>query len=282
MSMENDEAARQTKEKRLILLGLSTALETFAERMHSQGNAAKKITFLAIQAEKMAQRSWDLNRTQNKYIQRDTDALVVEVKAFAKEASEAAKNAGREALLGREVANAITSHSQDITLLARDLNILPDGPAVRARLRPLAITLGSLPERMKANAATIKNVAHIAALAEGLAERADKLAAGGALGSSEAVALCRDLRRFTEEATSVSLEMSRGSALAVQAISDLSERTASLSRGQLPNEVPLTALDKLVARVVPPPLPKEVWVSSAPKRAKEQLPTAAVAWGSKP
>lgn len=278
--MADDEAGGQTREKRLILLGLSAALGSLSDRMRSQGNAATKITLLAVRAEKIAQRSWDLNRTQTKHLQRDTDALVAEVKAFAKEASEAAKHAGQEALLGREVANAIASHSEDIALLARDLNTLPDGSAVRARLRPLAMTLSTLPERLKANAATIKDVAHIATLADGLAERGERLAAGGIFRSQEAVELCRDLHRFSEEATSISLEMTRGSALAVQAINDLAERTTSLSRGQPVSDVPVTA-QKKTAAAAPPPR-KEVWVSSAPKRAKAHLPAAAVVWGSKP
>lgn len=276
-----EDPGRETKAKRLILAGLSHALANLSERMRSQGTAATKITLLAVRAEKIAQRSWDLNSSQNRHFQRDSEALIAEVKAFAREATSAAKLAGEEALLGREVANAIAAHSQDIAQLARDIDVLPDASAVRARLRPLSVTLSTLPERLKANAATIKDVNNIATLAEGLAERGDKIASGGTAGSQEAVALCRDLRRFAAEATAVSLEMTRGSALAVQAINDLAERTTSLSRGQPVAEAPVTADDRMAALVSSKRAAKEVWVSSASRPATQKPVVAGIVWGSK-
>ena len=75
---------------------------------------------------------------------------------------------------------AIAAHTEDIAQLAREIDILPNASAVRARLRPLSVTLSTLPERLKANATTMKDVNNIATLAEGLAERGDKFAAGGA------------------------------------------------------------------------------------------------------
>ena len=252
-----------------------------SERMRSQGNAATKITLLAVRAEKIAQRSWDLNSTSTKHFQRDSQVLIQEVKAFAREAAEAAKHAGEEALLGREVANAIAGHSADVAQLAREIDQLPDASAVRARLRPLSATLSTLPERLKANAATIKEVDNVAALADGLAARSDTFATGGVLGNQEAVTLSRDLRRFAQEAVSVSLEMTRGSALAVKAINDLAERTVSLSRGQPVQDGPPTAEDRIAALLAEASPVREVWVSGAAKRDKDRMPTASIVWDDK-
>jgi hypothetical protein len=270
------------KSKRRILLGLSDALSALSDRMRSQGDAARKITVLAVRAEGIAQRSWDLNSTNSRNFQRDSQALMDEVKTLAKDATDAATRAGEEALLGRDVANAIARHSEDIAALARDIDILPDASAVRARLRPLSTTLSTLPERLKANAATIMDVTGIATLASGLAERGDRFAAGGIAANQEAVAMCRDLRRFAEEATAVSLEMSRGSALALQAINDMAKKTVGLSRGKLISDAPVTAHDRLMALARDVPPVAEVWVSVPPKSGGDALPTNAKVWGATP
>lgn len=280
MSM-NDHAASEGMAKRQILVGLSAALSVLSARMQSQQDAAVKITVLAVRAEQIAERAWDLTNATRQQFQRDSEVLVDDIKAFAAEVAKAAKRAGEEALLGREVARAITAHAEDIGRLAQDIDTLPDASAVRARLRPLSQTLSSLPERLKANAATIRDVKEIAALAGGLAERSDGLAAGGLNAHRAAVTLCQDLRHFAEEATTVSLEMTRGSALAVKAINDMAEKTVELSLGKTvsdqPPEVPLgtTAL----ARDARPA--DEVWVSTTSKHVPHQIPGSTV-WGTAP
>jgi hypothetical protein len=269
------------KAKRQVLANLSTALSALSDRMRSQADAASQVTILAVRAEKIAQRSWDLNSSSNRNYQRDSQVLIGEVKALAKEAADSAVRAGTEALLGREVANAIAAHSADIAKLALDIDTLPDPSAVRARLRPLSMTLRSLPERLKANASTIKDVNTIAALASGLAERGDKFTAG-VVTNQEAVALCRDLRRFAQEATAVSLEMTRGSSLAVQAIDDMAKKTISLSRGGSVSDTPLTAQDRLIALARNPPPEGIVWVNATSKRDTARLPPASTVWGAMP
>jgi hypothetical protein len=270
------------KAKRQVLANLSTALTALSDRMRSQTDAASQVTVLAVRAEKIAQRSWDLNSSSNQNYQRDSQALISEVKALAKEAADSAVRAGAEALLGREVANAIAAHSADIAKLALEIDILPDSSAVQARLRPLSMTLSSLPHRLKANASTIKDVNNIASLASGLAERGDKFAAGGIVTSQDAVTLCRDLRRFAQEATAVSLEMTRGSALAVQAIDGMAEKTISLSRGGPVQKTPLTAQDRLIALVRDPPPEAVVWFDATSKRDAARRPSAPTVWDSVP
>ena len=274
----NGEPGPETEAKRQILVGLTGALAALSDRMRSHGEAAKRITILAARAEQIAQRSWDLNTSANKHFQRDSQQLLTDIKSFAKEVVDAAERATKDALLGREVAAAIAAHSEDIGKLARDIKTLPDAAAVRARLRPLSVTLSALPERLKANAATINDVKGIATLAKELAERGDRFATDGAAGAQEAVALCRDLRRFSEEATAVSLEMTRGSALAVQVINDLAGKTVSLAQGKPVSDVPATAHDRMMALARDRPGVTQVWVSAVAKPDKNPVPAAAQVW----
>jgi hypothetical protein len=268
----------QSMAKRQILVGLSRALAALSERMKSQQDAAVKITLLAVRAEQIAERSWELSHAGGEAFRRDSQDLVRDIKTFAADVANAAKRAGDEALLGREVAGAIASHSQDIADLAEDIDILPDAAAVRARLRPLSETLAMLPERLKANAATVRSVNALSTVASGLAERSDIVAAGGLAASQEAVALSRDLRRFAEEATSISLEMTRGAAMAVKAIDDLGAKTVGLSLGKPVSDKPMSADDKLAALVRDAPRIDEVWVKAAAKRDPTRIPGSTV-WG---
>jgi len=280
--LANDRPGSDPNAKQQILLGLSDALSVLAGRMRSQGDKALKITLLAVSAEKIAQRAWDLNSSKNSHFQRDSQILAEEIKAFAKDVAEAATRAGEQALLGREVANAIEAHALDIATLARDIEVLPDAAAVRSRLRPLSVTLSTLPERLKANAATIQDVNGIAALAIGLAESGERLAAGGPAAHKEAVAVCRDLRNFAETATAVSLEMTRGAALAVKAISDMAERTVGLSRGNTEAHVPLTAHARMMDLVRAPPQAGKIWEPATPKIDTTKVPPVSIVWGTTP
>ena len=269
----------QVAAKRQILVGLSRALAALSERMRSQQDAAVKITLLAVRAEGIAERSWELSHAGGEAFRRDSQDLVRDIKNFAADVGNAAKRAGDEALLGREVARAIAAHSQDIAELAEDIDILPDAAAVRARLRPLSDTLAVLPERLKANAATVRSVNALSTLASGLAERSNVLAGGGLAASQEAVALSRDLRRFAEEATAISLEMTRGAAMAVKAIDDLAEKTVGLSLGKPVSDKPMSADAKLAALVRAAPRIDEVWVKAAAKRDPTRIPGSTV-WGA--
>ena len=265
--------------KRQILVGLSGALAALSERMRSQQDAAVKITLLAVRAESIAERSWELSHATGEHFRRQSEPLIRDIKAFAADVANAAKRAGDEALLGREVANAIAAQSQDIAELAEDIEILPDAAAVRARLRPLSETLAVLPERLKANAATVRSVNALSTVASGLAERSDVLGGGGLAASQEAVALSRDLRQFAEEATAISLEMTRGSAMAVKAIDEMAEKTVGLSLGQPVSDKPMSADAKMAALVRAAPQIDEVWVKAAAKRDPARIPGSTV-WGA--
>jgi hypothetical protein len=273
-----DHPGSEAQAKRNILIGLSAALSALSERMRSQQDAAVKITVLAVRAEKIAEQSWALSGAKNANFQRDSEQLVSDIKAFADEVAEAAKRAGKEALLGREVARAISAHSDEIGRLAREIDTLPDATAVRVRLRPLSETLAALPERLKANAAAVKDIHGIAELAGGLAERSVKLSAGGLNAHREAVEMSRDLRRFAEEATAISLEMTRGSALAVKALDDMVGKTVDLSRGKPASVNPPPVHERVAVSHTRAP-GKEVWVSTTSKQAAPAIP-ASTEWGA--
>jgi hypothetical protein len=265
--------------KRQILVGLSHALAALSERMRSQQAAAVKITLLAVRAESIAERSRELSHAGGEAFRRDSEALVRDIKTFAADVANAAKRAGEEALLGREVARAIAAHSEDVADLAQDIDILPDAAAVRARLRPLSETLAMLPERLKANAATVRSVNALSTLAAGLAERSNVITGGGLAASREAVALSRDLRHFAEEATAISLEMTRGAAMAVQAIDTMAEKTVGLSLGQPVSDQAMSADAKMAALVRDAPRIDEVWVKAAAKRDPARIRGSTV-WGT--
>lgn len=277
LSVVNHRVKPETEAKRDILTGLSRALTALSARMQAQQDAALKITTLAVRAERIAERSWQLTDGRAPLSRRDVDAVVADVKAFAADVAAAAKRAGEEALLGREVAQAIGAHAEDIARLARDIDTLADAAAVRARLRPLSQTLASVPERMKANASTVKEVNRIADLAGDLAERSDRLAAGGTAAHREAVALSRDLRHFAEEATAISLEMTRGSAVAVKAINDMAEQTIGLSLGKPVPDKPPSAQERMQILVQEAKPPRdEVWVSTTKRQDSGQIKGATV------
>jgi hypothetical protein len=266
-------------DKRQILVGLSRALAALSERMQSQQDAAVKITLLAVRAESIAERSWELSHAGGEAFRRDSKALVLDIRRFAADVASAAKRAGEEALIGREVARAIAAHAQDVAKLAEDIDILPDAASVRARLRPLSETLAMLPERLKANAATVRSVNALSTAAADLAERSEILTGGGLAASQEAVALSRDLRHFAEDATAISLEMTRGAAMAVKAIGEMSEKTVGLSLGKPVSGKPMPADARLAALVRDAPRIDEVWVKAAAKRDPTQIRGSAV-WGS--
>ena len=91
--------------KRQILVGLSRALAVLSERMRSQQDAAVKVTLLAVRAESIAERAWELSHATGEQFRRHSETLVTDIKAFAVEVAKAAKRAGEEALIGREVAH---------------------------------------------------------------------------------------------------------------------------------------------------------------------------------
>jgi hypothetical protein len=232
--------------KRTLLVSLSCALDALCRRMRQQQENARKITVLAARAEMIAEKAWNLNRLKGREFADGMEAFVADVKLFAEEAAAAAQRAGHEALLGKEVADAIAGHAGTIAALAHEIDTYPDMAAVRTALRPLSVTLGTLPDRMKANGAMMQEIEGIGRLAEGLAVRGDALAVGGTAVGSGLIELSRELRHFAEEASGFSLVMANDAGLAVQAIETLSSRAIGLADQRPVSDQPPTAMDRLM------------------------------------
>jgi len=251
--------APHTAAKHQILADLSDSLSALSSRMRAQQAAAVKITALTVKADRIALASWELNKMQGAMAHKAVQALVKDVNDFAREVAEAANRAGTEVLLGKEVADAITAHANDIATLARDFDTLPDAAAVRARLRPLAVTLNTLPERLKASNAMMADITGIGVRANALAVDGEALAAGGRNAPQAAAKLSRELRIFADEATAISLNMASEAAGAVKAIDTMTRSTLNLSLGKPVSSVPDTATDRLLRLAQVGPRKAQVW-----------------------
>jgi hypothetical protein len=224
------QAGPPVDEKRLLLARLNDALLSLARRMRQQQENAQTITALAARAEQIADMAWKLNSLRDAEGYDAAVLLAVDVKALAAEAASAAVRAGRAALVGQQVATAITAHSAQINTLLREIDSLPDVGAVRSVLRPLMVTLAELPEQLKAGRAMQKDVDGVIVLAQGLADRASDLTSNGILHNHVAVAISRDLRGFAAEASSFSRQMRGEARQAVEAIDSLSSQTLAFSQ----------------------------------------------------
>src|SRR5690348_1495145 len=175
-------------DKRRLLADLTRALDRLSQQLGRQHDNAQRITMLAAQAEQIAERAVALNRLKPRDLEAATDSLVADIKAFAAKVAEAVERAGREVLLGRQVAEAIKSHARQTAEIAQTIDCIPDVATLRDMLRPLVTTLALLPERMQANRAMLTDVDDIGHAASGLAEQA------------QAQALADDGTRFNQAA----------------------------------------------------------------------------------
>ena len=105
-------------------------------------------------------------------------ALSGELDEFADEMLATAERVQQDSLLGRAVAEALGGHAADLAALAQQREGAEDPAAIRARLRPLVVTLDALPTRLKASRERTAEVGALAARAREAAARAGALAAG--------------------------------------------------------------------------------------------------------
>ena len=214
--------------KRQLLANLAKALATLANQLRQQHGTAQKITLMAAQAEAIAERAIGLTRLKAGEVNAAVGNLVTDVKALADQASTAAERAGREVLLGRQVADAIESHSRQTADIVASYDTIPDVTVLRTLLRPLVNTLAQVPARMKADRDTRRDVDAVSTLANDLAGQAEELAAGGLRFNQAAIELGRSLRRFAEYAATFSLNMQRDALVAIEVVDKMSKQTANL------------------------------------------------------
>ena len=265
-------------DKRKLLGNLTHALGKLAEQLRRQQGNAQGITLLATQAERIAEKATALNRAKPGEVAAAVVGLVDDIQAFARKVAEAAERAGREVLLGRQVAEAIQDHAHLTAELARNFDRFPDAQALRTMLRPLVTTLADLPQRMKADRAVLEEVDEISRCAAHLAGQATGLAPEGTHFGRAVVDLGRNLRQFAEHAATFSLKMQRDARLAIDVVERMGTQTAGLvgeARRAGPSATVQEGLMPLARSGSPDPPPKPPAASSAaPARPVATIPQA--------
>jgi hypothetical protein len=158
-----------------------------------------------------------------------------------------AERVQQDSLLGRAVAEALGGHAADLAALAQQREGAEDPAAIRARLRPLVVTLDALPTRMKASRERTAEVGVLAARAREAAGRASALATGDAPGRQDRMlVLSRELGRLAEDAATISAQFSADAAMAVRVAEDMAGQAADLSSGR-PAAGPAAALSRVLS-----------------------------------
>jgi hypothetical protein len=160
---------------RKMLADIGAALDALAQRLAQQQKAAAGVAGIAVRAEEIASAARRLA-----YGAGSTEAeaaFAKELEEFSADLRQSVELAAKDALTGRAVAAALLQHGAAVDELARMVDTL-DLPTIKARLRPLAVTLAELPATQRAGANRKTELL-------ALAERAD-LAASAAAALSDA------------------------------------------------------------------------------------------------
>jgi hypothetical protein len=132
---------------RKMLADISGALDALAQRLVQQQQAAAGVASLAVRAEAIAASARRLA-----YGTGGDDAeaaFAAELDAFSVDLRQSIELAAKDALTGKAVAAALLEHAATIDDLARMVDTL-EVPAIKARLRPLAVTLAEMPATQRA------------------------------------------------------------------------------------------------------------------------------------
>lgn len=207
---------------RTLLAGISTALDSLAQRLAQQQQAASEVASLAARAEGIAASARRLAYGAGS--DEAEAAFAAELDAFATELRCSIDLAAKDALTGRAVASALLQHAATIDELARSVDSL-DFAAIRARLRPLAVTLAELPASQRAGEA---RKAELLALAE----RAEKASATAAAIATARPAVRREIMLdVAHQAATLAADVA-SAAVAFGQDADLAARAAATMTGQ--------------------------------------------------
>jgi hypothetical protein len=158
---------------RQLLTEVSSALDALARRLAQQRQAAVAVCGLALRAEEIAAAARRLAYGAGGGA---TEAeFVAELGQFSADLRCAVDLAAQDALTGKAVAKALLQHVGTIDTLARDVDAL-DVTAVRARLRPLAVTLAEIPATQQATEARKAELLALAERAEQASAKAVSIA----------------------------------------------------------------------------------------------------------
>lgn len=229
--------------RQAMLAQLAGALSALGEKMRAQQQAAIDVCALGTRAEEIARSTRTLAFDRRAAPEDGLRALSGELDEFAAEMLATAERVQQDSLLGRAVAEALGGHAADLAALAQQREGAEDPAAIRARLRPLVVTLDALPTRMKAGRERTAEIGALAARAREAAGRASELATGGGPGRQDRMlALSRDLGRLAEDAATVSAQFSADAALAVRVAENMAGQAASLSGAR-----PAAALSRVLS-----------------------------------
>ncbi|MFC7475191.1 hypothetical protein ACFQS7_12555 [Dankookia sp. GCM10030260] len=241
------ESAPPPSPRQAMLTQLSGALAALGDKMRAQQQAAIDVCAMGTRAEEIARSTRNLAFDRRLTPEDGLRALSGELDEFAAEMAATAERVQQDSLLGRAVAEALGGHAADLAALAQQRDGAEDPAAIRARLRPLVVTLDALPTRLKASRERTAEVGALAVRAQAAAARAGALAAGGSTGrQDQMLALSRELGSLAADAANVSAQFSADAAMAVRVAEDMAGQAANLSSGR-PATGPAAALSRVLS-----------------------------------
>lgn len=158
---------------RKLLTEVSAALDALARRLAQQQQAAVAVCGLAVRAEEIAASARRLAYGAGGGTAEAE--FIAELEVFSADLRHAVDTAAQDALTGKAVAKALLQHVGTIDTLARDVDSL-DVATVRARLRPLAVTLAEIPATQQASDARKAELLALAERAEDASAKAVSIA----------------------------------------------------------------------------------------------------------
>ena len=137
--------------------------------------------------------------------------------------------ATQDALTGKAVARALLEHTDTIDLLAREVDTL-DLPAMRARLRPLAVTLAEIPARQRADQSRKAELGNLAERASKASRTAAEIAkARPGLRRDKLLDVAQSVASLAEDVATAAIAFGQDADLAARAATAMKGRTQSIS-----------------------------------------------------
>jgi hypothetical protein len=222
--------------KREVLHGLAQALTVLAERIQSQGGAAREVGLLTTQAEELAARSWEIACAKRP--DKDAAAYLAEaVKSFIDHARALSERAAREASTSNALAAILHGEAVKLKAAGRELDGVNDLKVIRSCLRPVLDGLTAVPKRLAEMTEIASDVAKLGDMAQAMGARMAQAMAALMQGPQEtgrnsgvaAVALYKELRGFANAAGSVASRLVEDERKMQQTIADMYEQTNQLA-----------------------------------------------------
>ena len=215
---------------RKLLAEISAALDALARRLAQQQRAAAGVAGLAVRAEEIAASA---RRLAYGVVTDASEAqFVAELEGFAADLRRSVDLASQDALTGKAVAKALLQHAETIDALGREVDSL-DVSAIRARLRPLAVTLAEIPSTQQAGES---RKAELLALA-GRADQASATAASIAEARPGArrdmmLEVARTVATLAEDVATAAVAFGQDAEMAARAAEAMTGRAHRISTGE--------------------------------------------------